>query len=212
VQKNTLICGAGGLAREVLDILHEMIKYDSSLSFKGFLAPKNTLKPFSQRADLYLGSENNYKFEDNDYAVIAIGDVNIREKVHKKFISLGIPLINIIHPSAIISQYAQIGFGNIIGHHTSISCDVSIGDGNLFNSNNIIHHDCTIGNYNNIYSQSLMTGNAKIKNKNLLGTACTMLPNSSLPNSCKLGASSVLHTSIQDDNQTLIGNPAGSIK
>ena len=201
---NLLICGAGGLAREVYQMLQ-----DCGYEAKGFLAPENTLK---NHQSLYLGSEEDYPFSKNDRVVLAIGEIKVREKVFTKLKERDVSFYTLIHPTAKVAATAHIGVGNIIGYHCVLFHDTNIGDGNLLNGNNLIHHDATIGNFNNLYSRVILTGGATLGDRNELGTAAVMLPGASLSDQCKLGAGSILHMTLKQSGHTLIGNPAGIVK
>lgn len=199
-----LICGAGGLAREV----HQMLG-DCGHTPKGFLAPKNTL---NTHQELYLGSEDDYVFSQEERVVLAIGEIKVRQKVFSKLKQKRVRFHTLIHPSATIAPSAKIGEGNIIGYHCVLFADTTIGNCNLLNGNNLIHHDSCIGDFNNLYSRVVLTGNVSLGDSNELGTAAVMLPGSRLDNQCKLGAGSILHSKLHESGRTLVGNPAGIVK
>ena len=210
--KHILICGGGGLAREAYQMLKECMQQDASLSFVGFLAPENTLMPFSYLNGLYLGSEDTYTFSENETVILAIGEISIRQKVHTKLKQQNVSFYNLIHPTSVVADTAIIGEGNIIGYHCVLFPDTKIGDANLFNGNNLIHHDTNIGSFNNLYSRVILTGETTLGNANILGSAAVLLPRAALTDRCKLGAGAVLHTAIENRGKTLVGNPAGIIK
>lgn len=208
MKKNILILGSGGLASECYQYLQEVLQIDSSINFKGFLSPSNTLLQYHLQ-DFYLGSEEDYNFSENDFIVIAIADPYLKQKIFTKLKQQGVKFFNLISPRAFITPNPslQIGEGNIIAPFCTIGLNAKIGDCNLLNSSSSISHDCSIGSFNTISSGCILNGASKIQDSNFLGTFSTLLPKASLENHCQLSAGSIVFKKFKS-NVLLFGNPA----
>ena len=206
--KNILICGTGELAREVYYWVKQ--SEDSNIKLKGFLGiDSNSLIDFKLDY-LYLGNENSYNFENDDYVIIAIADTDIREMVYLKLKDQKANLINYIHPSVIVGSELDIGEANIICPNSVFTTNISVGNANIFNVNVTVGHDVSIGSYNTINSHCDITGNAKLQDNNFLGSRVSLLPKCKIGSNNKIAAGSVVYKGIKD-NFIYMGNPASKV-
>ena len=92
--------------------------------------------------------------KDNDYAYfIATGDNNLRSEIYQFiFEHTGKQPINCIHPSAVISPSATLGFGNLICPLAVLHTESSIGNCAIINTGSIVEHDCVVKNFAQITS------------------------------------------------------------
>jgi UDP-N-acetylglucosamine acyltransferase len=65
---------------------------------------------------------------------------------------------NTIHPTALVSDKAQLGKGNEIGAFVVIEDDVILGDNNVLQSGVVLKSGSTIGNENNIHEHAVIGG------------------------------------------------------
>lgn len=80
-----------------------------------------------------------------DGIVIAIGQNSIRAKKQTELLAHGAKLVNIIHPSAQVSQYAELGIGTVVMAGAVINVDSKLGASCIVNTGAMIDHDCTLG-------------------------------------------------------------------
>jgi len=66
---------------------------------------------------------------------------------------------NQIHPTAIVSEQAQLGSGNIIGAFVVIEDDVILGDNNRIGAHSVLKSGSRIGNNNSIHEHVVFAGN-----------------------------------------------------
>lgn len=78
---------------------------------------------------------------------ISVGDNEIRSSLYEKIIMLGGSIPTLIHPSAVVSRYAQLGRGVVIHANSVVSPDVVIGDNSVVSSNDLITHGSSIGRH-----------------------------------------------------------------
>jgi len=67
-------------------------------------------------------------------------------------------LSNTIHPTAIVSDQAQLGENNIIGPHVVIEDDVQLGNGNSVLTGAVLKNGVRMGNDNSVYEYAVIGG------------------------------------------------------
>jgi sugar O-acyltransferase (sialic acid O-acetyltransferase NeuD family) len=207
--RNIIFCGAGEFSREVFYWLKQSEKYQN-IKFKGFLDFDSTLLNTYDLKEYYLGHEDDYNFDDNDYVIIPIAEPVLRERVFNKLKSKKVKFINYVHDSVNMGGKIIMGESNIICPNSILSTDIIIGDCNIFNLNVTIGHDVKIESFNTINSHCDLNGGCSIKNFNFLGSRVTLLPKSKIGNNNKIAAGSVVYKGIKN-NLIFIGNPAKKI-
>lgn len=65
---------------------------------------------------------------------------------------------NTIHPTAIVSEQAQLGENNIIGPHVVIEANVQMGDGNTLMAGALLKTGVKIGNDNTLHEYAVIGG------------------------------------------------------
>ena len=65
---------------------------------------------------------------------------------------------NTIHPTAIVSDQAQLGENNIIGPHVVIEDDVQLGNGNSILTGAVLKNGVRMGNDNSVYEYAVIGG------------------------------------------------------
>jgi acetyltransferase EpsM len=175
--KKIIIFGRGGQARVVLDC----IKLMKGCRAIGFISDKNYSHLFSKQIK-YLGAikdlnkvikNHNAK---NLFGVIAIGDNSKRKKISLKIEKLNknFKWANIIHPSAIISPSAIIGFGNMILARSIISAGTKICNHVCINTGSYIDHDNIFHNFSSTGPGVVTGGKVKVGEKSFLGIGCAI--------------------------------------
>ena len=132
--KDIAIYGAGGFGRETACLLREINEVAPTWNFIGFFddgLPAGT----RNHQGATLGGIDALNALDRDLALVfAIAAPKTVEGLFGKISNPRIEFPNIVAPTARILDPAtlKLGRGNVISHHSSISCDVELGDFNLF--------------------------------------------------------------------------------
>jgi sugar O-acyltransferase (sialic acid O-acetyltransferase NeuD family) len=194
MQKSIWIYGAGGMGKETLWLIDEMIS--DKINVLGFV---DDYKLDDQFKNLPLLN----KIEPNSHVIIAVADSKIRKQIkeNNKF-----NFVNVIHSNIKIHNSNSIGNGNIICKGVVLTVDIKIGDHVIININSTIGHDATIENFVSIMFGVHISGNVKIGEGTLIGSGAVILPNLSIGKWCKIGAGAVVTKNIPD-NSTVIGVP-----
>ncbi|WP_024597822.1 acetyltransferase [Pseudoalteromonas sp. TAE56] len=139
--------------------------------------------------------------------VVAIGNNDIRQQKIQLLQQNKFNLITLIHPTAVISQYATIAQGSVVFAGAIINAFANIGVGCIVNTSAIIEHDCAIGDFTHICPNTALAGGVIIGSKSWIGIGSQVKQLSTIGNNCLIGAGSTVIKNIPD-NVTAFGSPA----
>jgi len=203
-----LIVGAGGFAKEVLEVIHRsgqlenLVFYDDvNEDVKGKLFGKfPILKNIKDAEEYFLHQDNRF--------TIGVGGPEIRGRLFEKFSKIGGKFTSTISETASIGSYGnQIGEGCNIMVHVAITNNISIGKGVIVNQLTSIGHDVTIGDFSEICPSVSISGHCSIGEKVFIGTGAIILPNLSIGNNVVVAAGAVVRENVED-NTLVAGIPA----
>ena len=209
--KNVAIYGAGGFGKEVACLIKRINEQEPTWNLIGFFDDKPDLKGMMiSHFGRCLGNADDANAYPEPLALVfAIGNPLVVKKVVEKIHNSRISFPNLIHPSFSISDPAtfEIGHGNIIQSHCSVTVDVKMGDFNVLNGSVCIGHDTQIGSFNLLMPTVRVSGEVVIGNENFFGIGSIILQQITIGNCIRLGAGSVLMKRPKD-GCLYIGNPA----
>lgn len=128
-----------------------------------------------------LNSVNNYRG-----VIVAIGNNKIRQRKLQQLNSVGANLITLIHPSATVSRYTQIGPGSVVVAGAVLNPDCIIGAGAIINTCSSVGHDCTLGIAVHICPGARLAGGTDVGDRAWVGVG------SSVRQLIKIGADSII--------------------
>jgi sugar O-acyltransferase (sialic acid O-acetyltransferase NeuD family) len=139
--------------------------------------------------------------------VVAIGDNALRRNKISLLLKEQLPLVTIIHPSAIISSSAALAPGTVVFAKAVLNPDCSIGLGGIINTGAIIEHDCILGAFVHISPGVNLSGDVQIGDLSWIGIGSCVRQCIKIGSNVMVGAGSVV---IQDlpDECTAFGIPA----
>ena len=142
---------------------------------------------------------------------IGIGNMKVRAKMIKRLNdTIKLKAVNIVHPTAIISKYAEIGVGNIFEAFTKIANSVKIGNHCIVNSFTAVNHDQIIGD-NVLLAGLVSLAGKKIGSNTIIADGASIGFKVSIGKNCIIGDGSVVTKDIGDDS-VAYGNPARVVK
>ncbi|WP_322933477.1 NeuD/PglB/VioB family sugar acetyltransferase [Bacteroides sp. CG01] len=141
------------------------------------------------------------------------GDNKIRANIFEKIIEKKGNVPTLIHPSAIVSKYAQVGNGVIIHANSVISPDVVIGDDSVISSNDLITHGSKIRTHCFVASNVVLGANVDMHDFAFIGSGAVVISGkvSSIGRRALIGAGAVVTKNV-GANECVAGNPAKFIK
>lgn len=195
-----LILGAGGHGRVVADVAKLSGRYDEILFYDD--ADQNHVKVPLKGKIKGLGDAT----EDTD-AFVAIGDNDTRAKITEYVRKKGFKIATLIHPSAVISDDAEIGEGTVIMANSVVNNGAIIGEGVIINTAATVDHDCKVENYVHISPGAHLAGTVSIGEKTWVGIGASISNNLSICSGCMIGAGAVAVRSITESG-VYVGIPA----
>lgn len=202
-----LIIGAKGLAKEILEIFHQLDQLDN-LCFFDNISVNIPMRLFGRFPVLRNIDEVIGLFDIDNRFTIGVGNPLLRLQMAEKFNAVGGELVSTISPRAIIGHYGtRIENGCNIMAGVVITNDVIISRGCLINPNCTISHDSVIGEFSEISPGVNIAGHCNIGCNCFIGTNATVLPKISIGDSVIVGAASVVTKNVAE-NLTVVGNPA----
>ena len=121
----------------------------------------------------------------------------------------GFQLIDVIHPSAIISPRHTFGVGVQVLAGAVVQPAVSVGDNVIINTRASIDHDCIIERDVMIGPGAIVCGEVRIGAGAYVGAGAVILPGVQIGRDATIGAGSIVTRDIVEGT-TVTGNPAAA--
>lgn len=197
------IYGAGGLGRELLEVVHEM-----GTTCAGFIvdpqypAPDRVRDIKVYRSAAPLAADPSVRF------VVALGSSAARARVAAELeLGFGAQFATIVHPRAWIADTAGVGQGSMIFGFTSVTANVNIGRHVLVNPGTTIAHDCDLSDFVTIGPSCALAGGVTIEEGAELGVGVRVAPRVRIGRAAVVGAGAVCIRPVAA-GETVAGVPA----
>ena len=201
-----IIIGASGFGREVLQIIKDINKGKPTWNVLGFLDDNPDALEGYECDYAVIGSIREWEPKENEHFVMAIANPKIKEEVTTRLEGKGAQFVSIIHPTAIIGSFNQIGRGIVVYPYAKITVNTTIGNFvTLLGSN--IGHDATIGDYTTISGMCAINGHALIGRRVFIGGHAVIAPSKKVGDDAYVGSGSVVVTNVRAGYK-VFGNPA----
>ena len=198
-QQNIWIYGASGHGKVVLDCLSA-----NNSVCNGFVDDDPSKTKFVG----YTVHHHQTIDKNRDQVVYGIADHKKKKKLAEKYV---FQYLTVIHPTATISRYAQIGEGTVVFHHGVIQSGSTIGKHCIINTKASVDHDCIIGDYTHISPGAILCGNVEVGELSWIGAGAVVIQGIRIGKNAIIGAGSVIIRDVPD-NATVVGNPGRIIK
>ena len=199
MKKSLVIVGSGAVAAEITSLIDDS-QYGASygIEIKGYLDLNDEYIEKYEYKKPYLGTIDVYLPEENDVFIVAIGNTTYRKENANRIIAKGGKFINLIHPTCIIANTAEIGKGNIINPFSMIGPKVRMGNFNVITSYSFISHDCIIGGYNS-FSTAGLCGHVEVGDENTFNIRSTVIPHIKIGSRNLIQAGMIVDKDINND-------------
>lgn len=163
-----------------------------------------------------LGSFNDLLSQDlqGKNFCLTMGDMSIKQLVSLNITHRGGKLPTLIHPTAIISRFAEVSScGVLVSSHCEIHNDTTIGEGCVLWPQAMVDHDCHIGEYTFMGPKSYVGAYTEVESRAFIGQGSVLISGKAkhIGNDALVGAGSVV-TKPVPDKAILAGNPARILK
>lgn len=208
--KNLVIAGAGGLGRELLQIVKTINMKKPTWNAVGFI---------DDNLDALSGIECNIKVistiqewspSNDDYVAIGIAGTHIKKKIVEVLTRKGARFANIIHPDANIGSYNEMGKGLVICSHADITVNCKIGNFVFLNSYAAVGHDAVIGDYCTLFPYCNVSGYTVLGEGVTIGALASTYPGIMIGDFATVGMNSAVIRNVKS-GRTVMGVPAKTI-
>lgn len=204
-----IILGGGGHAKVLIDVLNIL-----SIDIVGYAAKEETVQNFSANLK-YIGNDNDVlKYTPDSVRLVnAIGSTGFsdkRSRIFDFFKQKGYSFINVIHPSAVISENVYLGEGVQIMAGTVIQAYSSIGHNTIINTRSSVDHDCIIGDNVHISPGVTICGDVRIGDSSHIGAGSSIIQGIRVGRNCIVGAGALVINNVSDGKK-VIGVPAKEV-
>ena len=213
--KKLIIIGGYGNGTVVQSTVEDINSVTPEWEILGFLNDKEVglinsvpvLGPVDKlTVDKYMGDPNVFFF----YSLIS---VKLNFKFLKKLTDLGIPrekFATIIHPTAVISKFSEIGYGTCIQPLVVVGPNTKIGNHVHIFAQALIGHGAKLEDYSYVANNACIGADVNLKEGAYLGTNATTLEFVTLGKWSITGMGAVVLKSVPDYAK-VVGNPARQI-
>ncbi|WP_339651660.1 acetyltransferase [Halopseudomonas pelagia] len=200
------IVGASGHGKVVADCA-EVCGWDEVVFFDDAWPARAALAHWSVEgnAEVLLS-----RLDEFQGVVVAIGNNAIRRDKCMLLVQAGASLVNIVHPSATISRYAQMGNGTVVFAGAVVNMDAQLGMGCIVNTGACIDHDCLLGDFVHVSPNAALAGGVTVGDLSWIGMGAVARPLVHIGREALIGAGAAVVSDVPE-NATVVGVPAKPI-
>lgn len=200
-----MILGAGGHAREVLDVVRHAD--GGAPAFLGFLAddPPDPVVVEAVGAT-WLGPIE--RLRDIEAAfVVGIGDPVVRRALDEQAVAWGRSPARLWHRTAHRAAGVEAGPGTVVLANASVTSNVRLGRHVHVNLNATVAHDCVLGDYVTVNPGANVNGNVVIEPAATIGSGAVVRQGVTIGEGAVVGAGAVVVHDVPPGT-TVVGIPA----
>jgi UDP-perosamine 4-acetyltransferase len=166
------IVGAGAHGRVVLDILRAQARHDAF----AFVDDDPEMPGLIVNGvSVECGLEESLRDGEGIEMIIALGNPDLRHRVAGMIAAAGIPLLNAIHPSAVVAPSAVLAEGIVVGPTAVINSNANIAGHVVINTGAIVEHDCKVGAYSALGPGAQLGGRVTLGESAFISTGAIVL-------------------------------------
>ena len=210
--KKIIIIGGTGNGTVALSTIEDINMISPKWEVLGFFNDFETSKingyPVIGRID--RKSASNYLLDKDVFFLYTMISTKYNHKFIHKLHEMEIPnnrFANIIHPTASISKFAQIGNGVSIQPFVSVGPNVNIGDHVQVYAQSLIGHNSTVEDYSYIANNACIGAKVHLRTGAYLGINASILENIKIGKWALVGMGSVVINDIPNYSK-VVGNPS----
>lgn len=127
------------------------------------------------------------KYRDYDF-IVSVGNADAREGIQKRLLELGVNVVTLVHPAAVVAEDVTLGVGTVVMAGAVINPGTVVGNGAIINTCSSVDHDCEISDYVHVSVGAHVAGNVRIGKKSWIGAGATVINNVEITADCMIGA------------------------
>jgi len=205
-KRDLYVIGAGGYGREIASYLNDFSEDERGWDFKGFIDDNIGALLGIESPNKIIGSINDFRFNKADYVIVAIGNIEIKNKIVLR-LKGRVVFYTFVAKNSYIGNNVKLGKGVIICPGVKLPANISIGDFVTINVDSRIGHDSIIGDNCSIMPNVDIGGESVIGKNVFLGTKSTIIPRTKIESDNYIGVASVVLKDITTTDGMYFGNP-----
>jgi sugar O-acyltransferase (sialic acid O-acetyltransferase NeuD family) len=211
--KRVVILGAGGFAREVLDIFEAASRDGERREVAGFIVDKGFGEPGTQINDRpVLGDFDWLAGKAGEFdAICGVGAPEIRRRMVEQAAAHGLGFCNAIDPDARLTRRVSLGSGVVIGAGCILTNNIRVGDHVHLNLDCTVGHDAVFEPFATTAPGVHVSGGVTFGEGAYAGTGANIIEQLTLGAWSVVGAGSTVLRDVPA-NATAVGQPARVVK
>lgn len=205
-----ILIGDGGHGKVIKDIADASTSYKVHAILDDACRDTTILNGVIYTNTLFMEKIDRSKADHYRFC-ISVGNNAIRKKIFERF---SIPLEHyavLIHPSAVVSPSARIGYGTVVMPQAVINADAILGNHCIINTGAVVEHDNRLGDYVHVSPNASLCGAVSVGEGTHIGAGAVIIPGKKVGNWSTVGAGAVVTQDVTDA-KTVVGVPAKVIK
>lgn len=150
------------------------------------------------------------RLRDYQGVVVAIGNNAVRHRKLAALIDASAPVVALIHPMAVVSQYASIGPGSVVFAGVVVNADAKVGLGAILNTGCSVDHDCVLGAAVHVSPGARLAGAVSVGDRSWVGIGASVKQLVRIGSDVVVGAGAAVVSNVSD-GAVVIGVPARAI-
>ena len=208
---NTLIVGAGGHGKVVLDILRAGGQHRPV----GFVDADPRLHGTTVGGLPVLGGVHQLTRLVGPHkvaaAIIAIGDNRARAGYADAVLAAGLQLATAVHPSAVVAESAVLGRNVVVAAGAVVCAEARIGDHAIVNTGATVDHECDVGPGVHVCPGAHLAGRVRVEAGAVIGLGANVIQCLRVGAGATVGAGAVVIRDVPP-GVTVVGVPARVVR
>jgi sugar O-acyltransferase (sialic acid O-acetyltransferase NeuD family) len=213
VKTPLVIVGAGGHARDVLDVAEACAADGAPLELVGFVVDAQYGAPGTLVNGLpILGGFDWLAAQQGVSVVIAVGDCALKQKLAGRAQAAGARFAEaLVHPSAVRTRRLALAEGCVVGMGVTLTSNVRLGPHAQVNNGCTVAHDVSLGAFATVGPGCRLSGNVTLGEGAYVGAGATIVEKRTVGAWSIVGAGAVVVQDVEP-NVTVVGVPARVLK
>ena len=207
--KDIIIVGASGFGRELVQWIEDINENNPQWKILGFIDDNpNALN--GCRCDYkIIGSIKDWQPKPTEYFACALAFPEVKSKIVTMLKDKGAKFATLIHPTALVNKYAEIGEGVIMTPRSNVNADAKVGNFvSILGSG--VGHDAVVGDWSTLSGRCSINGHVQIGEKVYIACGVSIAPSKKVGDGATVGIGSVVISNVKAGTK-VFGNPAKKI-
>jgi sugar O-acyltransferase (sialic acid O-acetyltransferase NeuD family) len=206
MRPKVVVLGAGGHGKVVL----ELLLLDKTMDVAGLIDANPALRGTTVLGVPVLGGDDQIARSGATGFVVGIGNVGNpepRRRVFDAALARGLSPVRLVHPSATISGFAEVGEGTVVMAGAIVNPGAVLGRNVIVNTGAIVDHDCRIGDHAHVAPGARLSGGVTVGRSALIGVGASVRQGIAIGEEAIVGAGAVVVGDVAA-RVTVVGTPA----